>query len=147
MASTKAYIPRAADRIVFDRYHIMTHLGKAVNTVRKQEHRRLTEAGDDTLQGTTYLWLYAEENLPERYEDWFAVLKELHLQTDRAWALKESLRDLWTYRRRGWGSAMGNTGIGGRRIRGCPRWSRRRGPSATICRRCWTTSRIGSRTP
>jgi hypothetical protein len=27
----------------------------------------------------------------------------MHLQTGRAWALKESLRDLWNYRRRGWG--------------------------------------------
>ncbi len=103
VASTKAYIPRAADKIVFDRYHIMAHLGKAVDTVRKQEHRRLTAAGDDTLKGSKYLWLYAEENLPEHHEEWFAVLKEMHLQTGRAWALKESLRDLWTYQRRGWG--------------------------------------------
>jgi transposase len=69
VASTKAYIPRAADKIVFDRYHIMAHLGKAVDTVRKQEHRRLTAAGDDTLKGSKYLWLYAEENLPERHEE------------------------------------------------------------------------------
>jgi transposase len=26
----------------------------------------------------------------------------LHLKTARAWAIKESLRDLWSYRRRGW---------------------------------------------
>ena len=26
----------------------------------------------------------------------------LHLKTGRAWAIKESLRDLWGYRRRGW---------------------------------------------
>jgi transposase len=102
VASTKAYIPRAAEKIVFDRYHIMTHLGKAVDAVRKQEHRRLTAAGDPTLKGSKYLWLYAEENLPERHEEWFAALKGMRLQTGRAWALKESLRDLWNYQRRGW---------------------------------------------
>ena len=26
----------------------------------------------------------------------------LHLKTGRAWAIKESLRDLWAYRRKGW---------------------------------------------
>jgi transposase len=102
IASTKAYIPRGADKIVIDRYHIMVHLGKAVDTVRKQEHKQLTAAGDATLKGTKYLWLYAEENLPERHEERFAALKGMHLQTARSWALKESLRDLWNYQRRGW---------------------------------------------
>ena len=34
--------------------------GKAVDTVRKQAHRALMAAGDETLKGTKYLWLYAE---------------------------------------------------------------------------------------
>jgi transposase len=29
-------------------------------------------------------------------------LRSLHLKTGRAWAVKESLRDLWRYQRRGW---------------------------------------------
>jgi hypothetical protein len=32
----------------------------------------------------------------------FAFLKECNLKTARAWAIKESLRELWHYRRRGW---------------------------------------------
>ena len=49
-----------------------------------------------------YLWLYSEENLPESAVEKFAALRGLHLKTGRAWAIKESLRDLWEYRRRGW---------------------------------------------
>src|SRR5262249_6758883 len=30
------------------------------------------------------------------------TLRALHLKTGRAWAIKESLRDLWGYRRRSW---------------------------------------------
>jgi transposase len=102
IASTWAYVPYAGAKIVFDRFHVMMHMTKAVDQVRKGEHRRLQADGDDTLKRTKYLWLFSEENLPERYEEWFARLKALHLKTGRAWAIKESLRDLWSYRRKGW---------------------------------------------
>src|SRR5262249_34491031 len=101
-AATKAHVPDALSTIVFDRYHVMTHMGEAVDTVRKAEHRNLRAAGDETLKGTKYLWLYAEENLPEDFAERFAALRSLHLKTGRAWAIKESLRHLWSYRRRGW---------------------------------------------
>jgi transposase len=102
IAATKAYVPEALSKIVFDRYHVMTHMLKAVDEVRKAEHRVLRAAGDRTLAGTKYLWLYSQENLPEGHEEWFAELRQLHLKTSRAWAIKESLRDLWGYHRRGW---------------------------------------------
>jgi transposase len=100
--STCQHLPRGAGKIVFDRYHIMKHMNEAVDEVRKGEHRRLQATGDDTLKGTKYLWLYAEENLPEPQKEWFARLRRMHLQTGRAWAIKESLRHLWSYQRKGW---------------------------------------------
>jgi len=102
IASTRAYVPEAQSKIVFDRYHVMTHMLKAVDAVRKAEHRALRAAGEETLTGTKYLWLYSLENLPERHAGRFAQLRRLHLRTGRAWAIKESLRDLWRYQRRGW---------------------------------------------
>lgn len=100
--STRAYLPRADGKIVFDRFHIMKHMNEAVDAVRKAEHRCLQAEDDDTLKRTKYLWLFAEENLPECYEDWFAQLKTLKLKTGRAWAIKEALRHLWSYQRKGW---------------------------------------------
>lgn len=102
VASTCAHVPRANTKIVFDRFHIMKHMTQAVDDVRKSEHRRLLSEGDETLKRTKYLWLFSEENLPERYAAWFAGLKTMHLKTGRAWAIKETLRALWNYRRRGW---------------------------------------------
>jgi transposase len=40
----------------------MKHMGEAVDTVRKGEHRELRAEGIDTLTGSKYLWLYAEKN-------------------------------------------------------------------------------------
>ncbi len=93
--STLTHVPAAGEKIVFDRFHIMGHMGKAVDTVRKQEHRARKAIGDETLTGTKYLWLYAEENLPEKHRERFATLKGLNLTVGRAWAIKESLRALW----------------------------------------------------
>jgi transposase len=102
IAATKAYVPEAERKMVFDRYHVMTHMLQAVDDVRKAEHRALLAEGNRLLVGTKYLWLYSEENLPEGLEEWLAALRGLHLKTGRAWAIKESLRDLWDYQRRGW---------------------------------------------
>jgi transposase len=98
--STLEHVPDAGRKIVFDRFHIMKHMNEAVDAVRKEEHRRLTEEGDDTLIRTKYLWLFAEENLPESFVERFARLKSMDLKTARAWAIKENLRILWAYSRR-----------------------------------------------
>lgn len=100
--SVKAHLPDPDDKIVFDRFHIMGYLGKAVDTVRKREHKALRAAGDDTLTKSKYLWLYSAENLPERHRERFAALRDADLKTARAWAIKEDLRWLWDYVRRGW---------------------------------------------
>ena len=102
IASIMTHVPQGEDKIVFDRYHLMTHMGKAVDEVRKKEHRALKQLGDETLTGSKYLWLYSEENLPEKHQEHFSALKKMNLKTARAWAIKESLRDLWSYTRRGW---------------------------------------------
>jgi transposase len=102
IASTVAHVPGGRWKIVFDRFHIMKHMNEAVDTVRKEEHRLLMEDQNDILKGTKFLWLFAEENVPEKMVEVFAFLRRLNLKTGRAWAIKESLRELWSYRRRGW---------------------------------------------
>jgi transposase len=103
IASVRANLTEADEKIVFDRFHIMRYLTGAVDTVRKREHKALSRAGDDRLAGSKYLWLYSAENLPDRWADRFAALRAVDLKTGRAWAIKESLRHFWSYRRRGWG--------------------------------------------
>ncbi len=95
--ATRAKVPEAAETIVFARFHVMGHIGKAVDTVRKQAHRDLMASGDETLKGSTYLWRYSLENVPVRRRDEFAALIRQELKVGRAWAIKEALRRLWHY--------------------------------------------------
>lgn len=98
----KKYVPGAEDKIVFDRFHIMSHMTKAVDRVRRREHRDLLQQGNETLKGTRQLWLYAKENVPEKHQDRLRRLQAVDLKTARAFALKENLRRLWTFFRAGW---------------------------------------------
>ena len=99
IGATRDGLPAGAEKIVFDRFHIMREMTKAVDTVRKQEHRAFLRAGEGSpLTGTKYLWLFSDERRPERHAAAFATLQVLNLKVGRAWAIKEALRALWTYR-------------------------------------------------
>ncbi len=93
--SVKTHLDNPDEKIVFDRYHIMKIMGMGVDSVRKQESRALFKIGDKTLAGSKYLWLYSQENLPEKHQERFSTLKALDLKTSRAWAIKENLRLFW----------------------------------------------------
>ena len=95
--TTRTKVPDAAETIVFDRFHVMGHVGKAVAMVRKQEHQELLASGDERLKGSKYLWLYSRENVLERRRDEFAALRRQELKVGRTWATKEALCRLWTY--------------------------------------------------
>ena len=99
IGATRDGLPDGAEKIGFDRFHIMREMTKAVDTVRKQEHRAFRRAGADSpLTGTKYLWLFSDERRPARHAAAFATLQALNLKVGRAWAIKEALRALWTYR-------------------------------------------------
>jgi transposase len=101
ITATRAGLPDGDAKIVFDRFHIMREMTTAVDTVRKQEHRGFLREGDDSpLTGTKYLWLFSDERRPGRHADTFATLQALNLKVGRAWAIKEALRTLWTFRQR-----------------------------------------------
>jgi transposase len=97
IAATKAYVPDAANKIVFDKFHVVRTVTEAVDRVRRKEHKVLTAVGDDRLKGTKHLWLYNEENIPEWRKAEFDAIRVTHLQTGRAWAIKEALRGLWGF--------------------------------------------------
>jgi transposase len=100
--SVHTHVLNASTKIVFDRFHIMQHMTKAVDSVRKEEHKELRAVDNDTLSGSKYLWLYSRENLPEQHRGRFEELRRANLKTGRAWAIKESLRELWGYTYRAW---------------------------------------------
>ena len=102
IAATKAYVPDADKKIVFDRFHVMRHVLKAVDKVRIIEHRQFREIGEQILTGTKYLWLWSQENIPVWRNEEFEALRAKDLSVCRAWAIKENLRHLWNYRYEAW---------------------------------------------
>ena len=80
----------------------MQHMTEAVDIVRRRENRLLIAAEDDRLKGTKYLWLSSKENVHPKRRAEFRFLRGSDLKTARAWAIKENLLHLWSYRVEGW---------------------------------------------
>lgn len=87
IAAVEQSLPQAA--IVHDPFHLAADLHKAVDQVRRQEHRTLQRAGDATLIGTKYLWLTDPHRLREDRLVHFTTLAQQALKTARAWECKE----------------------------------------------------------
>jgi transposase len=96
--ATRAQVPDADRKIVFDRFHCAKHLNEGVDRVRRAEHRELQARGDTRLTGTKYAWLRHPDHFkPEAWRA-FTALRNSTLKVARAWALKEAAADLWEYR-------------------------------------------------
>lgn len=95
--AAKQAIPLAEHKIVHDRFHVMQLATKAVDKIRRGEHRKLMKDDDNRLAKTKYLWLTSQENLTEKQEARFDEVFSLRLETGKAWGYKELLRDLWDH--------------------------------------------------
>jgi transposase len=102
IAATRAHVPEADEKIVFDKFHIAKHLGDAVDRVRRRENRELRAQGDDRLVKTKYWWLQNPDTMSHRHWRDFSPLRKSRLKVARAWAIKESAMLLWGYAKRGW---------------------------------------------
>ena len=96
LEATRAAVPQAA--IVHDKFHCAKELNKAVDLVRRREHRELKREGDETLVRTKYLWLKNPQNWTERQREHFDTLKLDTLKVGRAWAIKEAFTQFRDYR-------------------------------------------------
>ena len=88
--SARRYCPQA--ELIFDPFHIMKMINKAVDSVRRQEAAYGTGEERSALKRTRQLWLWGQENLPTCHAARFNELKESTLKTARAWRLKEIWR-------------------------------------------------------
>jgi len=99
IASTRAHLPEAHRKIVFDKFHIAQHANQAVDQVRRHEHRALQAEGQDALAGTKYHWLRHPDRFSlAAWRTFLGFVRHTKLKTGRAWAIKEMLMTLWAYR-------------------------------------------------
>ena len=95
-----AHAPQAA--ILFDKFHVLRHLGEALDKVRKAEYARLKGKDRQFVKGQKYTLLSRREHLTlegrQALQKLLAVNKRLHT----AYLLKEAFGQLWSYQKEGW---------------------------------------------
>ena len=98
--ATIAAAPQAA--ILFDKFHIMRHLGEALDKVRKAEYARLSGKDRRYIKGQKYTLLSRRENLSQEGQQSLKTLLAANKRLNTAYLLKESFGQLWGYEREGW---------------------------------------------
>ena len=98
--ATMARAPQAA--ILFDKFHIISHLGDALDKVRRAEYARLTGKDRRFIKGQKYTLLSKRENLSLEGKKSLKLLLAANKRLNTAYLLKESFGQLWDYKSEAW---------------------------------------------
>jgi transposase len=98
--AARTHIPTAA--ILYDKFHVIAHLGKALDTVRISEYARLSGNKQRFVKGQKYHLLSNRENLTLSGKKSLQTLLEANKRLNVAYLLKESFGQLWDYTSEAW---------------------------------------------
>ena len=98
--STHQHAPQAA--ILFDKFHVMKHLGEALDKIRKAEYARLGGTQRRFIKGQKYTLLSHPQNLTGTARKNLKLLLAANKRLNTAYLLKESFGQLWDYNREAW---------------------------------------------
>ena len=85
-------------RIIYDKFHIMRHLSKALDEVRRSEYKRLSGKDRSYIKGQRYTLLSRRKNLSLNGRRALKKLLEANRRLNTAYLLKETFGQLWDYR-------------------------------------------------
>ena len=85
-------------RIIYDKFHIMCHLSKALDEVRRSEYKRLSGKDRSYIKGQRYTLLSRRKNLSLNGRRALKKLLEANRRLNTAYLLKETFGQLWDYR-------------------------------------------------
>lgn len=91
-----------AAKILFDKFHVLRHLGDALDMVRKQEYARLRGKDRRFIKGPKYTLLSHRDNLTLEGRQALKTRLAANKRLNTAYLLKESFGPRWDYRREGW---------------------------------------------
>ncbi len=98
--ATLKHAPNA--QIVFDKFHIMRHLGNALDQVRRSEYKRVSEKDRSFIKGQRYTLLSHKANLDLQGRRALRILLKVNKRLNKAYLLKESFGQLWDYKNPTW---------------------------------------------
>jgi transposase len=96
----EGHAPQAA--ILFDKFHVMRHLGEALDKVRRSEYHRLSGMDRAFIKGQRYTLLSNAENLTHEGRESLKKLLTANKRLNTAYLLKESFDQLWSYKSEAW---------------------------------------------
>ena len=99
-AAATVHIPQAA--ILYDKFHVIKHLGEALDKVRKSEYARVSGKDRSFIKGQKYTLLSHRENLSLTGRQSLKALLKANKSLNTAYVLKESFGQLWDYTTEGW---------------------------------------------
>jgi transposase len=83
---------------VLDRFHVMSHMNKAIDEVRAKEAKELKARGKEPLlTGSRWCLLKRPENLTDNQVERLKDLLAYNIKTVRAYLLKEDFQRFWEY--------------------------------------------------
>ncbi len=98
--STTRNAPQAA--VLFDKFHVIRHLGDALDKVRKTEYARLEGKSRTFIKGQKYALLSHPQNLAGPARKNLKLLLAANKRLNTAYLLKESFGQLWDYSSEAW---------------------------------------------
>jgi transposase len=96
LQAVEQHAPNA--QIVFDRFHIVQHLNRAVDEVRRAEMRRLHRTDRGPFKRCRFLLLKNPWNLTADQQQRLSALVRLNAPIVRAYYLKEAFQLFWDYK-------------------------------------------------
>lgn len=99
-SSTQRHAPQAA--VLFDKFHVIRHLGAALDKVRKLEYARLEGKQRRFIKGQKYTLLSHPQNLTGSARKNLKLLLAANQRLNTAYLLKESFGQLWDYTSEAW---------------------------------------------
>jgi transposase len=99
-AATRRHAPQAG--ILFDKFHILRHLGEALDEVRRSEYARLSGPKRRFIKGQRYTLLSHRDHLTLEGRQALRKLLRVNRRLQVAYLLKESFDQLWDYEQEGW---------------------------------------------
>jgi transposase len=95
LLSVRQHVPQAV--IVFDKFHVMQHVGAAVDETRRQEFFRRGQQGRDLIRGKRWLMLTRWANLQAFQRRELETVFLLNRRLFKAHLLKEQIDHLWDF--------------------------------------------------
>lgn len=100
VGAIREHLPQA--QLVFDRFHVVQHLNRAVDEVRRQTWRQLPRPEKQAFKQTRWLWLKNPWNLQGKEQRRLSALCRKNQPIVRAYYLKEAFQRFWDYKYPGW---------------------------------------------